>query len=369
MRILHRARAAPWREIAALVLLACSGGASTGNKGVARPDGGAGSQDGGPQQGATDSGVKGEVTPDGGEADGGPGQVISPDVDGGLDGGLVFVSEPAGPDASNWCAGGPVGGSRSATVRTPTGYDCASTTWPLVILLHDYGSSGDEAEAYFQIAAQADSLGFLYVHPDGTTDSQGNEFWNATDACCNVDDSAVSDSSYLDTLIVSTVIQYNADESRVFVFGYGNGGFMAYRLACDHASDVTAVADFGGATWDSASECSAKAPISALEIHGTNDATFLYGGGTNLGAPYPSAPDTIGDWVGLRHCEADAGAEGAGLELLDDEAGTDTAVVQWPCVLGREMALWTIQGGTHEPSLAPSFTPAVLGFLLAQKKP
>jgi polyhydroxybutyrate depolymerase len=280
------------------------------------------------------------------------------------------IGPPLDPDASDFfCTGGPVGGSRPVQVRTPAGYECSSKTWPLVVLLHDYGSSGAQAEAYFQVAAQADGLGFLYIHPDGTKDSQGNEFWNATDACCNVDGSTVVDSSYLDQLLSEIRVQYNGDPKRVFVFGYGNGGFMAYRLACDHAADVTAVADFGGATWADASECPALSALSALEIHGTADATFLYDGGTNLGAPYPSAPGTIDEWLGLRDCEEDAGTEGAALELLQDDAGTDTTVLQWPCLLDTQMALWSIQGGTHQPSLAPSFTPSVLGFLLAQTKP
>jgi polyhydroxybutyrate depolymerase len=267
----------------------------------------------------------------------------------------------------NVCAGGVVGGSRPATVRTFTGYDC-TTPAPLVILLHDYGSTGALAEAYFDFNSQADALGFLYVHPDGTKDSTGNEFWNATDACCNVDGSTVDDSTYLLDLISQIRDQFNVDKTRIYVFGYGNGGFMAYRMACDHGTVVTAVADLGGAMWDEVSKCALKAPVGALEVHGTNDATFLYDGGTDLAA-YPSAPSTAAEWVTEDHCTSAASDAGANLDLDTSLAGAETTVTNWgPCPSSTSIALWTIQGGTHTPSLSTSFAPSVLGFLLAQKK-
>ena len=285
-------------------------------------------------------------------------------------GGPVFTFGTGSDAGGGVCAGGVVGGSRPVQVRTSTGY-ASNTPSPLVILLHDYGSSGAEAEAYLNLAAQADALGFLYAHPDGTKDSQSNEFWNATDACCNIDGSAVDDSAYLDELLLQVHVQYNTDERRVYVVGYGNGGFMAYRLACDHSRDVTAVADLGGATWADSSKCPTSGPMSVLEIHGTLDGTFAYDGGTNLGVAYPSAMATASDWVKLDHCpDASAAPPGAGLDLLDDDAGTDTTVTRWPgCRFGTDIVLWSILGGTHRPPLAPSFAPTLLQVLLSHVKP
>ena len=40
----------------------------------------------------------------------------------------------------------------------------------------------------------------MYAHPDGTIDSLGNHFWNATDACCNVNGSSVDDSTFAEVL-------------------------------------------------------------------------------------------------------------------------------------------------------------------------
>ena len=121
--------------------------------------------------------------------------------------------------AVNMCAGGKVGGPRPADVHVPASYDCMSPV-PLVILLHDYGSTGAAAEKYLDLTAQSDARGFLYVHPDGTQDSKGKAFWNATDACCDADGSKVDDSGYLSSLIWDIRAQFNVDPKRVYLVGY-----------------------------------------------------------------------------------------------------------------------------------------------------
>ena len=53
---------------------------------------------------------------------------------------------------------------------------------PLIVLLHGYTSSGAGQEGYFKLTPEAEKRGFLYATPDGTQDTRGNRFWNATDA-------------------------------------------------------------------------------------------------------------------------------------------------------------------------------------------
>ena len=61
-----------------------------------------------------------------------------------------------------------------------------SEALPLVVLLHGYTASGAIQESYFQFQPLAQERGFIYVHPDGTTDGVGQKFWNATDAVLNL---------------------------------------------------------------------------------------------------------------------------------------------------------------------------------------
>ena len=66
----------------------------------------------------------------------------------------------------------------------PTSYD-SQTPAPLVILLHGHGYGGAEMESYMQFRPLAEARGFLYCYPDSTADSADNQFWDATDSCCD----------------------------------------------------------------------------------------------------------------------------------------------------------------------------------------
>ena len=66
----------------------------------------------------------------------------------------------------------------------PSSYS-KGTSLPLVVLLHGYGATGAMQESYFKFESVAETNKFILVYPDGTLDSSGKRFWNATDACCD----------------------------------------------------------------------------------------------------------------------------------------------------------------------------------------
>jgi polyhydroxybutyrate depolymerase len=49
----------------------------------------------------------------------------------------------------------------------------------------------------------------------------------------------------------------NVDRTKVYFAGHGNGGYMAYRLACDHSEKIAAIAVMGGATFYNSGDCKA----------------------------------------------------------------------------------------------------------------
>ena len=69
---------------------------------------------------------------------------------------------------------------RTASLYEPTSYN-AETPTALIVLMHGAGSCGDAIQEAISLADEADSDGFLYVYPDGMTNSSGNRTWNATD--------------------------------------------------------------------------------------------------------------------------------------------------------------------------------------------
>ena len=177
-----------------------------------------------------------------------------------------------------------VGGDRPVVVHVPAIYSC-DTPAPLVISLHGYTGSGQTQEAYLRVAVESERRGFLYLSPDGTTDAYNNRFWNATDACCNLVGSTVDDSAYLSGLITEMTNTYNVDPRRVFVIGHSNGGFMAYRLACEHGDLIAAIAPIAAGSWSDRTKCPAATPVSVLHIHGTSDAVINYSGESSVAAP------------------------------------------------------------------------------------
>ncbi|GAA0930334.1 hypothetical protein GCM10009558_108010 [Virgisporangium aurantiacum] len=257
---------------------------------------------------------------------------------------------------------------RSVTVHLPPSY-VDGTPLPLVMLLHGYTASGSLQERYFRITPEADRRGFVYAYPDGTLDRTDKRFWNATDTCCDLYGTGVDDARYLHDVIDALKRRYSIDARRVYLIGHSNGAFMSFRMACDHADTITAIATLAGSTWNDISRCRPSDPVSVLAIHGTADRTILYGGGTLSQHTYPSATRTATDWASLDGC-AGPGADQAALDVIADLPGAETAVreVASGCRGGSAVYTWTIDSGVHIPNLGAAFTPSVLDFLLARAK-
>jgi polyhydroxybutyrate depolymerase len=259
-------------------------------------------------------------------------------------------------------------GGRQVTVNVPASYQPGRPA-PLVIALHGYTSNAKDLERYLRLTPESERRGFVYAYPDGSTDARGDHFWNATDACCAFYNPKPDDSRYLSELISAMQGAYRIDRTRVYLIGHSNGGFMAFRMACDHADQVTAVVSINGASWNDTARCRPSGPVSVLAIHSSTDETVAFNGGVIDGAAYPSAATTIAQWLGHNRC-ADAGRDAPALDLVTDLAAAETSVRTYArgCASGSTVQAWTINGGSHAPSLGPAFAPAVTDFLLSQTK-
>jgi polyhydroxybutyrate depolymerase len=260
-------------------------------------------------------------------------------------------------------------GGRQVAVHVPDSYDSARPA-PLVVALHGYTSNATVLETYLRLTPESQRRGFVYAYPDGTTDDQGEQFWNATDACCAFSNRPPDDSRYLSDLIATIQGSYRIDRARVYLIGHSNGGFMAFRMACDHADQITAIVALNGATWNDPARCRPSEPVSVLAIHSSTDETIAFTGGVIGRAGYPSAAATVTQWVGYNGC-AEAGRDAPHLDLVTDLPAAETSVRTYVhgCAGGSTVQAWTINGGTHVPRLGPAFAPAVTDFLLSQTEP
>lgn len=282
-------------------------------------------------------------------------------------GGTTTGDAPSGQATASLRASAPGGDKatdRPYDVFVPSAYD-GSTAVPLVLLLHGYSSSGTQMESIFRVQSVAEARGFLYVHPEGTRDSSGAQFWNATDGCCNADGAQVDDSAYLARIIDEIGADYRVDPSRVYLFGVSNGGFMAYRMACDHADVITAIASMAGASYLDPSSCTPSRPVSVLQVHGTADRTIPYDGGQLMGPAFPSAPGTVAQWAEHDGCGPDRADTGRHLDLASMLDGRETVVSAFDdCAEGTDVELWTVQGADHVFPFTSVLVPSVVDFLL-----
>ncbi len=267
--------------------------------------------------------------------------------------------EPAPTPTPSLVAARPFG------LKVPSGYTAAVAT-PLVLVLHGYSASGQGQAAYFGLLADADEHGYLLAYPDGTVDSSGNRFWNATDACCNFYGRSVDDVAYLGAVIDDVAARYNVDARRVFVVGHSNGGFMAHRLACDLSGRLAAAVSLAGAVWKQPDKCQPASKVAVLQVHGDADDTILYAGN----AAYPSALETVALWAQRNGCGGALMPSGPDKDLDTSLAGAETVTEgHEECAPGGAADLWTIRGGRHVPALGPAWADALWEYFRAHPKP
>ncbi len=261
-----------------------------------------------------------------------------------------------------------VSSARAYSKFVPSSYSKNSSV-PLVVLLHGYGSTGAQQESYMKFESVAEKNKFILVYPDGTIDSSGRRFWNATDACCDFF-SAVADDVYLLSILKEMESNYSIDAKRIYFVGHSNGGFMSYRMACKNPDRIAAIASLAGASFFKATDCGAKNSVSVLQVHGTKDETILYEGGQILGNSYPSAFASASQWATVNQCTQNAVSRSTKLDLEGNIAGDETSIKAWTnCQNSSEVELWTVENATHIPTLSSTFAKKIWEFFAAHPKP
>ena len=260
-----------------------------------------------------------------------------------------------------------IGGQRPASVFPPGKYQGPA---PILISLHGYTSSGAKQEAYLKMRSLLSKRGIIYVTPDGTPDGGGNRFWNASKACCNFYGSGVDDVKYLMGLLDQVNAKFPVNRKRIYFVGHSNGGFMAFRLACEKSDQIAGIVSFAGSMNVDRATCPAKKPISVLLIHGTADPTILPAGGSINGNSYTSDQSNLDFWGTKDKCLPKVGLP-AIFKLSDYDtsiAGKETKIYSFSCGTKVNIQYWSIAGGLHVPAVNPTFSTDVVDWLLAQSK-
>ena len=259
-----------------------------------------------------------------------------------------------------------IGGERSAQLLLPE--DRGSGPLPLVVSLHGYGGDAEGHDWYFGLSDRIAEYGFALITPQGTTDSSGSPFWNATDGCCNFYGSDVDDSGWISSLVADA--REIVDVSGVHVVGYSNGGFMSYRVACDGLEGLVAIAGVAGSSFGDPERCADALPVSVLQIHGTQDMQIPYGGTLEYEGGYPGALELVTRWAERAGCQVDSDVALPDIDLDVSIDGAETSVrrIRDGCSDGITIELWTIEGADHFPIFQEDWPDRLLKWLFNESR-
>lgn len=265
---------------------------------------------------------------------------------------------------------------RPYTAMVPPGYS-ASQQYPLVLVLTGFGGDPAHTASYLGLAQLSSQRGFFLVapYPNATILPVG---WNP-----NPIHYPQFDVEYLRALIHDMEKKYSIDRARVFVAGHSLGAHMAHRMACDDSEDVAAIMALAGQVAQAPADCAPSLPVSVLQVHGTADKVIGYYGDVQNMPPDPSIPSahqTVAVWGRNDKCAGAIAATGQTLDLDANLAGSETTVEAYAgcppfddadagmsAPIGVE--LWSIQGGSHDPSFTPAFAGLAWDWLLAHARP
>ena len=132
------------------------------------------------------------------------------------------------------------GESRTFIVHIPTGYTGSSPV-PVVLDFHPLGGTGSSQESSSGWKGQCDSVGCISVFPNSSAKA-GDNSWNAGYCCDNAEKNQIDDVQFARDMITWLEANTCVDAKRIYASGGSNGGGMTYRLACQAADVIAAVA-------------------------------------------------------------------------------------------------------------------------------
>ncbi|MEM6577841.1 MAG: alpha/beta fold hydrolase [Pseudomonadota bacterium] len=152
---------------------------------------------------------------------------------------------------------------------------------PLLVFLHGYGSSGENAISLTRMVQPALDRGYAVLAPDGqtrSTDGSGPASWNFYPGWPGRDETA-----FLADVVADAASRFGVDRTKVLLAGFSAGGFMVNYLACETPNAFQAYAPVSGGFWRPHPDACAG-PVRLFHTHGWTDTTVplegrLLGGG------------------------------------------------------------------------------------------
>jgi polyhydroxybutyrate depolymerase len=213
---------------------------------------------------------------------------------------------------------------------------------PLVVLLHGSSGSAYDMQEASRMDSIADARGFLVAYPSGSKGRLGlfRSDWNAGTCCGAAARDQVDDVEFVRRLIAELQQRLSVDKRRIYVGGFSDGGRMTYRIACELAPMVAAIAVVSGSL--ALPNCAPARPVPAIAFHGTADPEVPY---ADSALTRPAA--SVGAWAAAlppvtQFWAVQNGCRGATTQTVSAHVN---AAIFSGC--SADLALYTIDGGVH----------------------
>lgn len=132
---------------------------------------------------------------------------------------------------------------------------------PLVVVLHGAGGTGNQIARATDFHELAETENFIVAYPDGL-----RRVWNY-DAV-----ETPNDVAFIEAVMDDLIANFAVDETRIYVVGVSNGGFLTHLLACESADRIAAAATVISALpLVVAESCEPASPVPLLLMNGTAD--------------------------------------------------------------------------------------------------
>ena len=240
------------------------------------------------------------------------------------------------------------GKQRNYMVYTPGNY-ISSMKYPLVIYLHSYGWTAQKGMGYTLMHQVADTSDFIVVYPRAIPNWNSGIEDNPSWPTPNVDDVG-----FINALIDTLSDHYSIDLKRIYACGYSNGGFMAYKLACQLSHRIAAIASVGGVISNNTmANCDPLHKIPILQIHGTEDPWVPVKGSPG----WNSVDQTLSYWTKFNNC---VHVDTTLLPDLDPNDGCTVEKISYTNCINNSNVIYykVINGGHTWPGAGPPGYPA-----------
>ncbi len=234
---------------------------------------------------------------------------------------------------------------RDYLVRLPTGFTPGESL-PLVFNFHGIGSTSGEQFIYTGLLGGmnivADTGNFIVCYPDGTRIPNDEGFeWNVG---YRFSSTTADDVGFVDELIDTLHAKYQIDLNRVYATGMSNGGYLAYRLACELPHRIQAVASVTGSIVpEELMNCQPSRAVPVLQVHGTADPVVPING-FDHGLPIA---DVIQFWLDNNNCMSGTSTVVEFDDINQSDGSTVKKTTYADCSGTSQVLYYEVEGGEH----------------------